>query len=282
LPASSYLQLLRNYRDEASSVVLNQVFASLKELDNAVVNEASRASFARLVREILGPTARRLGWKAKKGEPEEAKVTRGDMLFALGTLGRDPTVLAEATRRAALWMADPAKTDPETAELALVLAAKRGDAAMYDHLITLLKRPAAPVVHRLARTALRAFHAASMVERTLDLTLDGTLKDPLDLLLGFFRRQETALPAHAWVEKHFDELIKTSANVPYVLAMAPMNLCSAERVRAVEAFLRPRLEKLGRAADLQKWVESGLRCAALAGKETEAMTAWLTGRGHAK
>jgi alanyl aminopeptidase len=280
LPASRYFELLRSYKNESSGVVLGEIFISLKDAENAVIADASRPAFARLVREIVGPAARRLGWKAKKGEPQEAKVTRGDMLFALGTLGQDPAVLAEATRLAGLWLADPAKADPETANLALVLAAKRGDVAMFDRLLALLKTPATPEVRRLARTALLAFDAAPLVQRVLNLTLDGTLKgqEMRDVVFALFRRKQSVEAAHAWVEKHFDEIVKASPNVPYALAMTPMNICHADRVHAVEAFLRPRLDKLGRGADLQKWVESGLRCAALAEKETAPTSAWLAGR----
>ena len=284
LSASSYFELLRSYKNESSSVLFGHIFSSLKEASNAVITTASRPAFARLVREILEPAVRRLGWKAKKGEPEDAKITRADVLFGLGTLGRDQAVLAEGKRLAEIWLADPVKADPESAGLALVLAAKQGDAATFDRLVAVLKRPATPDVHRLARSALLAFDTAPLVARTLDLTLDGTLKaqDTRDVLFALLRRRETVEAAHAWVEKHFDALVKASPNVPWALAITPMNMCNAERIRAVEVFLRPRLEKLGRGADLQKSVEAGLRCAALAAKETEPTSAWLAARSKAR
>jgi alanyl aminopeptidase len=280
LPISAYLELLRGYQNESSQTVLELILDTLMEVDKAVVSEASRPAFARFVRDLFGASARRLGWTAKKGEPEEAKLTRNEVLFAMGTLGQDPAVLAEATRVAHAWLTNPTKVDPELAGLALGHAAKRGDAAMFDRLIEVLKTAPTPEVRQMARRGLTAFDAPPLVARALDLTLDGTLKtqDLRDVLLAFIRRRPTVDMALAWAEKHFDEITKASPMVPLVLARTPVSLCNVERVRAVEAFLQPRLEKLGGASDLQEYVDIGLRCAALAEKETAPTRAWLAAR----
>jgi hypothetical protein len=148
---------------------------------------------------------------------------------------------------------------------------------MFDRLVAIFKDPATPEIRQLARTAMAAFDAPPLVERALGLVLDGTLKtqDVRDVLMSFIRRKNTVGIAHAWVEKHFDEVANTSPIMPLVLARTPIAICNAERVRAVEAFLRPRLEKVGGAADLQEYVEVAMRCAALADKETAPTSAWL-------
>jgi hypothetical protein len=88
------------------------------------------------------------------------------------------------------------------------------------------------------------------------------------LAVAFIRRRATVEVAVAWAQRHFDEITKASPHFgPLVLARVPVSLCDAERVHAVEAFLRPRLEKLGGASDLKENVDVGLRCAALAQKE---------------
>jgi len=285
LPLSAYLELLRGYQNEPSHLVLEQLLDALLATERAVVTDASRPAFARFVRNLFGNSARRLGWTPKQGESEETKSTRSEVLFAMGILGEDPAVRAEATRVANAWFADPTQVDPELAGLAIALAAKRDEAAMFDRLLGLLKNEATPEVRQRVRRGLTALDTPALVERVLDLTLDGTLKtqELRDVLLAFVRRRPTVEVAFAWAQKHFDEITKASPHFgPLVLARVPVSLCNAERVRAVEAFLRPRLENLGGVSDLHENVDVGLRCAALAEKERGPTAAWLAGRSGAR
>ena len=56
-------------------------------------------------------------------------------------------------------------------------------------------------------------------------------------------------------------------------------LCDADRVRAAEAFLRPRAAKLeGLDINVRQSVEEGLRCAALAGAARADAARWLRRR----
>src|SRR5437764_213586 len=75
---------------------------------------------------------------------------------------------------------------------------------------------------------------------------------------------------YAWIERHFDELTKV---MPSFLRARLIHvagaMCDKERVRAVESFLRPRVEKLESAEkNTKQAIEEGLRCAALAEKES--------------
>jgi aminopeptidase N len=285
LPLSAYLGLLPGYRDESSHVVLEQILDALVTTDRAVVSEASRPAFARYVRSVFGASARRLGWTPKKGESEETKLTRTEVLFAIGVLGQDPAVLNEAKRVANAWFLDPAGADHELAGLAIGLAAKRDEAAMFERLLSVLKSDPTPQVRQRVRRGLTVFDTPRLVERALDLTLDGTLQtqELRDVLLAFVRRRPTVEIAFAWAQKHFDEVAKASPHFgPLVLARVPSSLCNAERVRAVEAFLLPRLEKLGGVGDLRDAVDIGLRCSALAGKEAAPTRSWLAARGGAQ
>jgi alanyl aminopeptidase len=256
----------------------------MREADGALIDARSRPAYAKLVRELLGPAAHRLGFVPKKGEPPVQKLSRIDILFTLGDLGEDPWVLAEAKKVANAWLADPTKGDPDIAGLGLTLTAHKGDAAMFDAVLRIFGRATAADVRQRARRALAAFNDPKLVERALGLLLDGTLKtqDKGPMLFVLTRRRATVETTYAWIEKNIDEITKNPPPMlPMVLGHMPATLCSADRVRAMEASLRPYLEKIGGIVDLNQAVESGLRCAALADKEGEATRSWLTGRGKA-
>jgi alanyl aminopeptidase len=284
LPGSAFLAWLPNFRGETSGMVWQQILGSLREADGALIDAPSRPAYAKLVRELLGPTAYRLGFVPKKGESPVQKLSRIDILFTLGDLGEDPWVLAEAKKAANAWLADPTKGDPDIAGLGLTLTAHKGDAAMFDTVLRILGNATTPDVRQRARRALAAFNDPKLVERALGLLLDGTLKsqDRGPMLFVLTRRRATVETTYAWIEKNIDEITKNPPpSLPGVLGRMPATLCDAERVRAMEASLRPRLEKIGGIVDLNQAVESGLRCATLADKEGEATRSWLTARGKA-
>ena len=116
---------------------------ALRSIDRTFVSVALRPAFARFVRALCGPAARRLGWRAAETQPDDERLMREAILIALGDLGEDAPTLAEAARsRASAWLRRTRATPPpDLARIALPLAARRGDAALCDQLLAVL-RPA--------------------------------------------------------------------------------------------------------------------------------------------
>ena len=57
------------------------------------------------------------------------------------------------------------------------------------------------------------------------------------------------------------------------------SMCNAGQVRAAESFFAPRMAKIdGTEKALRQSVEDGLRCSALADKESSATAKWLNSR----
>jgi alanyl aminopeptidase len=279
LAVSDYVDLLRNFKKETSKVVWGQIVESLASLDRSVVSDATRPAFAKMVRDLVGPTAHRLGWTPKKGEPDEQKLLREAALGSLGFIGNDDWALSEGKRVAEAWLADPLKVDADLARIAVPLAARRGDAALFDRLVAVLKNPKTPEIRLIALSGLTAFEDPALVERTLGLTLDRTLKtqDIRYVFSPLGTRRPTRDTTYAWIEKHFDELTKVVPSfIRARLVHVAGAMCDKDRVHAVESFLRPRVEKLEGAEKATKQaIEEGLRCAALAEKEGAPTTAWL-------
>ena len=88
------------------------------------------------MRALCGPAARRLGWRAAETQSDDERFMREAILITLGDLGEDAATLAEAARHARAWLDAPAERgDADLARIALPLAAKRGDAALFDRLL---------------------------------------------------------------------------------------------------------------------------------------------------
>jgi aminopeptidase N len=280
LPPPSYLAMLPNLRKETSRLVWRQIIDALIETDIALVPDAAQTTFAAWVREILSPAAHSLGWKDKPGDPDDRKMLRQNVLVALGRLGEDPATLAEAKRIAERWLANQAEVDGDLARVALQVAAKNGDSELFDRLVAVLKNPKTPEIRGLALRALTSFDGRELALRAFALAGDGTLKgqDFFNLLMPLSRRKQTAPVVFEWLEQHIDEVAKTAPSfvLEKVLPQLTTSLCKEERVRAVDAALRPHLEKAGAGVKaLDAAIETGLRCATLAAREAAATEAWL-------
>jgi cytosol alanyl aminopeptidase len=282
LPASVYFEMLGSFKKEPSRLVWREIIDSLYAADKSIVTESARPSFAKFVRDILSPTARRLGWATKKDESDDQKLLRVSVLTALGTLGRDEWALAQAKRVADAWLSDPFQVDADLAKAALPVTAKQPNDALFDRLTAVLKAPRTPEVRVLALSGLAGFDDPKYVERVLDLMLDRTIKaqDLQYVLRPLSARRATRGTTFAWLEKHFDDVAKVVPRfVVGRLAHVTASLCDAGQVRAAETFFTPRLAKIdGTEKALRQSVEDGLRCAALSEKESSATAKWLAAR----
>jgi alanyl aminopeptidase len=268
LPVSSFLDLVARFRDDRSRLVWGAILEALYAIDRTFVTPGTRPDFARFVRALCTPAARRLGWRSLATQSDDERFMREAILGALGDLGDDGPTLAEAGRRARAWLDAPAAADADLARIALPLAAKRGDAALFDRLLGVYTHAPTPESRVLALYALGGFDDPDLIARALGLLLDGTIK-PHDLRYVFPAlglRPAARDAVHAWIEGHFDDLARAypSTMMARFVRTVPA-LCDAARVRAAEDFLRPRAAKLeGIEKDLRQSVEEGLRCAALA------------------
>jgi alanyl aminopeptidase len=279
LPASSFLGMLPRFKKETSLLVWERIFDSLQEADRAVISDAARPAFAKLVRDLVGPTARRLGWTVRAGESDDERLLRASSLLALGRLGDDPDTLSHARAVADAWLADPASTDADLGVTTVIIATKRGDPALFERLTATAKTAKSPDARRRILEALAGFDDPVLARRALDLALDGTIKqqDLLFYLRKLWSRRAIRDVVVAWLETHLDQLAKVAPQfVLSELPRAAATLCSAERAHAFEAFFGPRLKSVeGIEDNLRRSVEDSLRCAALSSKERASTDKWL-------
>jgi alanyl aminopeptidase len=282
LPVTAFLELLVHLENDRSRLVWTEMLAALNAIDHALITDADRPAFARFLRALCGPTARRLGWRSAETQSDDERFLREAILVALGDLGDDPGTLGEAGRRARVWLAAPSPDGMDLARIAVPLAAKHGDAALFDRLLGVVKHPPTPEIRVLAVNALGRFDDRAMIERTLALVLDGTIKtqDLRYLFPSIGLRRAARDVVHPWLERHFDELARLFPSfIAWRLVRMVPALCDADSVHAAEAFLRPRAAKLeGLETNLRQSVEEGLRCAALAGAARTDATRWFARR----
>ncbi|MBI4536914.1 MAG: M1 family metallopeptidase [candidate division NC10 bacterium] len=195
-PLQEYLDLAARFRDEADRHVWAVLLASLAYLDR-VVRPEDRLGLQRLVRAQLQPACRRLGWSPEPGEDDLARQLRGELLQALGTLGDEPTIQAEAQERYARQRREAAAVDPDLLPALIAIAAHCGDAARYEEFLGSLRSAATPQEEQRFLQGLTGFRDPELVQRTLDLAMGPAVRSQdapflfRSLLFGVHSRELT-------------------------------------------------------------------------------------------
>lgn len=216
---------------------------------------------------LLAPAARELGWDARPSDDEERRLLRGAVLRGLGDFAPRHALVAEPARtRAAAWLAG--KGDLETAAIAVPLAAHVGDAVLWHQLRARVDAAPTPEDRLVALRGLAAFEAPELVQRTLDLTLDGSLRlQDLRYVYGpLVAREASRATAFDWLLAHLPQL---AHRLPGFALSRTAWLMGQACDRAQLDRIEPRFRELlggveGAERTLSEARESALICIALA------------------
>ncbi|HEX4475101.1 MAG TPA: M1 family aminopeptidase [Polyangiaceae bacterium] len=266
LDVADFLRVAEKFRGDLDHTALGELGDFVDFLFTDLVPAVGEASFQRWVRAQFGPAARSLGWVRRPKDHENDEMARRTALAVLGDAGGDPGVLAIATTFARAWLEHPKTVDGDTASIAVPLAAIHGDAALFDAFLRRLGAPATPEERVLAITGLASFTDPALVDRTLGLLLDGTIRaqDQIYVVRRLFRRPKVRERAFAFIAAHIDALLpKLPSQMASRMVSIVSRACSPEEVDRAEALFRPRLASLeGADRALNQSIEIGRRCIA--------------------
>ncbi len=128
-----YLDLLPAMKAEQNIAVWQDTLEHLRRLDRTLEGTPERAPFDTYAIGLLKPEFVRLGWDAKPNESFLDSLLRPDMIAALGRFG-DADIVAEAHRRFAAFLTNPASLPPALRAPVLDIVGHHADQATYDTL----------------------------------------------------------------------------------------------------------------------------------------------------
>jgi hypothetical protein len=138
---------------------------------------------------------------------------RATVIAALGRLARIDEVRAEARRRLERYLEDRATLDPNLVPVVVGLAARGGDAALYERYLERKRTSATddPEEEERFLFGLTGFENPALVERTLALTFtdDVRAQDRAFVLSRLLGVRHARLPAWHFVRDHWDARILT-------------------------------------------------------------------------
>jgi hypothetical protein len=195
----------------------------------------------------------------------------------VGEIAREPETLAEAGRRCDAYLADPHCLEPNLADPVVNLAARQGDAALYERFLTAASEATTPQEQRRFLFALGAFEDAALVRRTLDRCLTDAVgtQDVAILLTRMFSNPQAALPTWEFMKRHWKRLRR---RLPPMLITRPIEatpaLASRAMRRDVAAFFRANPVSTGARAVRQALEQFDLSLACDA-REQDRLANWL-------
>jgi puromycin-sensitive aminopeptidase len=174
-PLSDFLQMISLLQDETDPDVWGAVLEPLGLLDR-IISDEQRPVLQAFVRRVAGPAFARLGWEPAAGEPERVGTVRARLLQALGTLGADPDIRAEAKRRFAVYLQDRTSLAPDLVTAVVSVVAQAGGEEEYTILLEQFRQAATPQDEIRYLYALGASQVPSLLRRTLDMCLAGEIR----------------------------------------------------------------------------------------------------------
>jgi len=169
-PMSDFLAIAKSAETAKEPVVARALAGQLDGLNDLYQGQAGKPAYQAFARARLAAAARRLGWDAKPGEPDNDAVLRRIVLVTLGDLG-DPQVVAEARRRFTAWLAAPDSLKGTTRQTVLQIVANQADSATWEQLHALAQKATDTNDRTRFYRYLGVGHDPALADRALALAL---------------------------------------------------------------------------------------------------------------
>jgi aminopeptidase N len=261
-----FLGLASALKDDPTRALVDDVAYFLGSIGRNLVTDADAPQYRAWVRSTFGPAAEKLGWTPAANDSEEQRALRADYLILVGGIGRDPGLLTFSRDLTQKYLQGQ-PVDPTLIPLALAIAARSGDAALYEQVLQHAKNARAPETYNRDLRTLAAFEDPALVQRTLEYAISGDVRSQdLATVLGSLMRNPAARGATwSFVQQHWDALTPKLDNYSMgVTVSMTESFCdpadrdsvqqffTAHPLPAAERSLRQTMEAIGNCIDMRQ------------------------------
>ena len=279
IPIEEELALIPAFSKDPTRHVVSTLVDIAESIDDRLVPDALRGNYERLVRDAFAVRARQLSWKPAPGESTDDQLLRPTLLGAVAGAGRDPQLRGEGAELGRKWLDDRSAVAPSVAGIAVALAAREGDAALFEHMAAEAKTAPEPRDRMRIFQALGCFLDPALERRALGLLLDPAydIREADSILWMALDDRRTREIAWEFFRNHYDA-IATRLPREYLplLPRAGAVFCDETRREEVRAFFEPRMAKVeGAARPLAQALESIDQCSALVASQRAGVERFL-------
>ena len=283
MPATDYLDITARFTEETDRNVWIVLTGSLGYV-NRIIGDATRPGLETLVRQRVGPAARRLGWEPRPGESELQRQLRGDLLRTLGTLGNDAEIQARARELFGRHRTGESAMDPNVLPAVIATLAFAGGDADYAEFLQRFKNARTPQDEQRYLYALAAFRSPDLLRRTLTLTINGEVRsqDAPFLMRALLTSVSARGLAWEFLQEHWQAMARQYPGSAYRrMYEGVTGLVSPEWEREVRDFFHSRGIVLG-GKTLDQYLEQLHVAVRFQERESAALARYLSAAGDAR
>ncbi|MFU8858633.1 MAG: M1 family metallopeptidase [Deferrisomatales bacterium] len=276
--APEFLSFAGRFVPETDLDVWAVLAGSLANLERLLDGEAL-ARYRKRAGSLLRPALERLGWEPRPGDPPRSRELRALLWRALAVTVADPEALERGRRLHEAYLADPASVEPNLAAAAAAAVASHGTPEDYEVFLARFRSPADPQEERRYRSLLAAFPGPEEMDRTLAMTLDGTVRtqDAPYLLAECLVNRHQGERAWDFVASNWDRMLREYPDNAIVrMAGGVRALSRPQTAQRVFGFFATHPVPKGRRT-MDQNLEKLRVNVALREREAGPLAAWLAG-----
>jgi aminopeptidase N/puromycin-sensitive aminopeptidase len=237
--AGDYLNLVDAIKSDPSAEVVSSSLGGINSIYTRVaISPEERASLSAWISKTFAPQYAKLGAPSPSDSPNTRQL-RAELFNLLGYYGKDPVLLAEATKIADQYITDPASVDATLGQTALAVAARNGDATLFDRLQKVFETSTNPEIQETALRLLAQFKDPALLQRALDYAVSSKVRNQ-DALIQFaiaLQIDESRDQAWKYVQAHWDQVqALLTPELGSALVGSTGSFCSAQARDDVKSF----------------------------------------------
>ena len=234
-----YLDLAGALKADSNATVVSSALGGVDAIALRVAaTPEEKAAMRGWIRRTFAPQLAKLGQPSASDTPNTRDL-RSELFNVLGYFGKDPDVLALASQIAEKYVADPTSVDPTLGQTALAIAARNGNAELFDKLQKIYETSTNPEFQVGALRLLAEFEDPHLAKRALDYAVSGKVRNQdaaVQLSIGL-QMDTTRDLTWNYIKANWDKVqSQLTTEMGGALVGSTASFCSAEARDDVQSF----------------------------------------------
>jgi aminopeptidase N/puromycin-sensitive aminopeptidase len=235
----AYLDLAAAVKNDPGADVVGEALDGVSSAYSRIASTPEeRAQIAAWIRATYGPIYAQLAPPAES-DSANTRELRATLFGLLGRRGADPVILDQAREIAGNFLHDPASVDATLGQTACTIAARNGNAALFDQLQKIYESSANPEFQEGALQLLTAFTDPALVQRALEYAVSGKVRNQ-DAAIGLgieVQSEDNRDLAWNFIQSHWENVAPLlTPELGAFLVSSTGQFCTADARADVEKF----------------------------------------------
>ncbi len=235
----NYFNLVAALKADPNAEVISTALSGVNATyERVAATSGEKTALSAWIRDTFAPEYASLGAPSESDSPDKREL-RAQLFEVLGFYGKDPAVITQAHDIAEKYVVDPGSVDPTLGRTALAIAARNGDAALFDQLQKIYETSTNPQFQNGALRLLAEFEKPALIERALNFAVSGKVRnqDAAIQLAIALETGESRDQAWKFIQNHWDKVqAQLTTEMGGILVGSAGGFCSESARESVQSF----------------------------------------------